>query len=344
MSVPTFAKVLEVYRGAWVADIISADAPTGSFELDERTWSGTVIPTGYVQDGSRYMARIVGGKGKLSTLIPFKNYAGGFSLAYIAREIIAAGGEVAGTVTAPARVSYYERQNGTVGQCLSALCDAGGLTWWVARDGSINVAATRSTVSAIDTEKAHQVGADADGGTTYDVVTADDVQPGMLANGKSVRAIYWRLSSKSLHAECMPVQPSIPDTRGASFYQKTYSAKVEQQHADGSVDVIANGAFKLANVPLLVGVVGRVTLQPGELVTVGWLGGSPSAPYAVPAQAGADSSQPAALKGDSVEILLPPFSFVGTVNGLPATGMMTALTGQTLGTITGPCSQRTKLQ
>lgn len=339
MSIPTLAKVIEIYRGTWVADITTADVPTGVFDMGERTWTGTVIPQGYIQDGSRYHARIVGGAGKLGTALREQEYRGAVTIAQVARDILTACGEKAGTIDGKQTVSYYERSNGTAGECLNELCDATGLVWWVDRDGLVNLTAARTTVAAIDPTKCPQIGADVDGSVTLNVVTADDVQPGMLAGDKAARALYWRLSSGALVVECSPIQPSIPDTRGATFYTKLYGGKVDKFNEDDTVDVIADARFRLTRVPLLPGVVMRTTLKPGERVVVGFLGANRSAPFAMPGQISGGAAKSLVLDGDTVTMLLPPFAFEGfitTPSGpLPATGVMTALTGQTLGTAMG---------
>lgn len=343
--IPTNCKVLEVERGAWVGDTTGADVPDGTFELGSRTWTGTVLTS--AKDGTNYHARIVGGKGKLGTQLPEKPYLGSIRLETVAADIIRECGEVAGSIASATVVPSYERARGTAGQALNELCDAGGLVWWVSRDGRVNVATGRPTASAFDATKVQQTGADVDGAVTLNVETADDVQPGMLSGSSVIRAIYWRLSSRELVAECSPFQPALPDSRGKEFYLKTYSAKVHQQNADGSVDVIANGLFSMNRVPLLAGLPGvAVTVKPGELVAVGFLGGNRSTPYAMGFGQLAAAAAQLALNGDTVTMLLPPFALTGTalIGGVPTaiTGVMTALTGQTLGTITGPSSARTK--
>jgi hypothetical protein len=101
--------------------------------------------------------------------------------------------------------------------------------------------------------------------------------------------------------------------------------------------------------------------RPGTIVLVGFQGGDPAAPfiahYIEPVlradeaetpqtplefeldaeneiRVGADATQEAARKADTVTVLLPPATFVGTINGLPASGMVIWSPGQTTGTIT----------
>jgi hypothetical protein len=137
---------------------------------------------------------------------------------------------------------------------------------------------------------------------------------------------------------------TFPDQRDR-FYERTYSAKVSKQRGDGSVDVIVAGRYELSNIPLLAGWPGsRITVKPGELVSVGFFNGNRSQPYAVAAEQGG-AGQPVALMGDAVSVMLPPFSVTGLMNGVtPFTGVMIAVPPQTLGKITGPCSTRVKTE
>ncbi len=342
--IPIYCKVLEVYRGTWVADTTTTEVPDGTFEMGDLTWHGTVAHTGYVKDGARFYARIVGGKGRLSAQVVEKNYVGSVPHARIARDIIAACGETLGVVDLKTNAAYYERARGTAGQLLNQLCDQAGATWWVDREGKVNVSLARSPVTAVDTDKSFQIGADIDGTTVYDAGAANLITPGMTANGKTIRSIYWVFSPDSFTAECAPNQPSVPDGRGREFYLKQYQAKVDKQNGDKSVDVIADGKFSLSSVPLLPGIVGTPTMNPGDLVVVGWLGGSPSSPYAIPAQQAGDDAKPVSLLGDSVLFTFPPMAVTGTLSGAPFTGVIAALIPQAIGITQGPGSQRLKLE
>lgn len=342
--IPIHCKILEVYRGTWVADTTTTEIPTGEFEFGEMTWKGTVAPTGFVQDGARYYARIVGGKGRLGAEVVEKNYTVSAPFARVARDIIVACGETVGSITLTNSAAYYERARGTAGQALNDLCDQAGAVWWVGRDGTVNVAPARTDTAAVDTDKAFQIGADIDGATIFDVINASDVLPGRTANGKTIRAIHWSLTPDSLVAECSPSQPSIPDGRGREFYLKQYQAKVSKQNGDKSVDVIADGKFSLSSVPLLPGIVGTPTMKGGDLVVVGWLGGQPSTPYAIPAQQAGDNAKPVSLVGDSVLFSMPPMVVSGTLSGAPFTGVLSALLPQAIGSVQGPGSQRLKLE
>jgi hypothetical protein len=65
----------------------------------------------------------------------------------------------------------------------------------------------------------------------------------------------------------------------------------------------------------------------------GYLGqhGSANAPIEI----GSGQLSGAARQGDSVEVLIPPAVFTGTINGQPATGVVTWALPKAIGTITG---------
>jgi hypothetical protein len=341
--IPVSALIEEPARGTWVADTVTIEQPTGVFEVGEATWTGSIAPPGAVLDGSRYRCRIVGGKGKLGNQLRERNYNGPVAYSRVAQDIIKDAGELAGSITVQGQAGYYERVPGmTAGQSLTELCAAAGCTWWVGRDGLVNVAASRDA-STVDELNANRIAYDADGTVVLNETHAADVTPGQTLDGKAITALRWSLTPERLTVECAFSSLFFPDQRDR-FYERTYSAKVHQQNADGTVDVIANGLFAMNKVKLLSGWPGsRITVKPGELVSVGFFNGNRSQPYAVAGEQGGDG-RPVALLDDAVSVALPPFTFVGTVSGAPASGVMTALVAQTLGKVIGPGSQRIKTE
>lgn len=341
---PINATVEEPARGTWVADVVTIEKPTGSFELGEQTWTGTVSADGFVLDGSRYRCRVIGGKGKLATKLREKNYSGAVAWVRIAQDILRDAGEAPGALVVDGQAAYYQRSNGTAGEALSELCDASGATWWVSRDGLVQFARSRPT-SVVTETNAQRIALDVDGTVVFNSQVADEINPGQSVDGRVITALRWELTPDRITVECgIVARPaSFPD----SFYLRMYEAKVDKQNGDGTVDVIANGLFFMAKVRLLSGLPGsRVTVKPGEIVAVGFLNGNRSKPYAQCFTQLDSGGKELALNADVVTMLLPPFAFLGTavIGGVPSPvqGVMTALTGQTLGTITGPGSTRTK--
>ncbi len=347
MSIPISALIDEPLQGAWVASVTMVEEITGSFELGETTWVGTAASPGPILDGARWRATIVGGAGKLGSQVLEKNYSGGIAFATVAADILRDCGESPGTLQVPGQARYYERARQTAGQALTELAAAAGAVWWVGRDGLVSMAPARSS-AVLNEADLHRVAFDADGTIVLNALKSSDVLPGMTIDAKKIAALRWSLSPQRLTVDCAFSQIVLPDAQDR-FYERTYSAKVHQQNGDGTVDVIANGLFELNRIPLLSGVPGsRITMKPGELVAVGFFGGNRSQPYAVAALQSDSGGSAAALNGDTVTMLLPPFAFVGSavIGGVPSpvTGVMTALVGQTLGTVTGPSSTRLKLE
>jgi hypothetical protein len=132
-----------------------------------------------------------------------------------------------------------------------------------------------------------------------------------------------------------------------------YRYRVVTMGGDGRCDLQAvrkqAGLPDLRNVSQWPGVPGAyLTLALGAEVIVQFVDADPAQPlitnYAgpgtggfVPTQIviGGDTGQPAARQGDSVQVLIPPAQFVGTINGLPATGVVSWLAPTADGTITG---------
>lgn len=132
-----------------------------------------------------------------------------------------------------------------------------------------------------------------------------------------------------------------------------YRYRVVTMNSDGRCDLQAvrkqAGLPDLRAVSQWPGVPGAYpTLTLGAEVLVQFIDADPGQPlitnYIGPGGAGftpqqliigGDVGLPAARQGDSVQVLIPPAQFVGTVNGLPATGVVSWLVPTADGTITG---------
>jgi hypothetical protein len=284
----------------------------------------------------------VGGAGKLGGLLSEKNYDGGTPWATIARDIIREAGERAGTLGFSGMASYYERARASAGEALGALCDACGATWWVDRTGAVQFEAKRPA-GTVDETKLARDALDVDGSVTYVVQQLASVLPGQVFDGKTIAHLRWILDPQRLIVECSPLLANIDPPKSDDFYRLTYEAKVDSQNANGSVNVIVNERFFMRNVRLLAGLPGtKVTVNPGETVAVGFLGGSRSKPFAQCFAQDTEASKAMGLVEDAVEFVLPPFTFVGSLAGSPITGVMTAVIPKTLGKVVGPGSTRTK--
>lgn len=132
-----------------------------------------------------------------------------------------------------------------------------------------------------------------------------------------------------------------------------YRYRVVTMNGDGRCDLQSvrkqTGLPDLRSVAQWPGLPGSYpTLALGTEVLVQFVDSDPAQPlitsYVGPGGAGfvpqqvvigGDTGLPAARQGDSVQVLLPPAQFAGTINGLPATGVVSWLAPTADGEITG---------
>lgn len=265
------ASIEEHERGAWVAELVTTTTYEGSFIAGGSTWVGTIV--GIPQKvGGRYKTTVVGGKGKLSLPIKERFYKGGASIATIFRDML--NGEQ-GQTSLTARAPTYQRQAGKLGEALDYLSDTYGVIWWVDRDGTLRLEKTRE-----NGEITHGVvlERDVDTSVTLSVAKAEGIIPGKAFEGRIIRHVRWLLSPQSLRAELSFKAYEIPLV--GVDYLKKYSAVVERQNADGSLDLVVNGRFGLTNVKWFSSIPANVQINQGDIVTVGFWAGDPRQPYA----------------------------------------------------------------
>jgi hypothetical protein len=303
------ATVEEVFSGSWVADTVDIAPPTGAFNLAGSDWAGAVLDQS--KDGGRYYARIVGGAGKLATQLADRWYNGTALADTIAADMVAEAGETLGTSALGTSADSWQRKAGTLGECLSQLVATLGGIWWVGRDGKVNLGPSRAgsdipvttvTVSSTDVDGSLVVSPNAG---------LDGITPGAQWQGKIVKHVRWSLTPGNLSAAlAFHELPSPPLTFD---YFRTYSAKVDAQNGDGSLNVIVDAKFAVSNVKWLSGVPAKVTINGGDSITLGWLGGDPRYPYTM-GLAMTDGTKAAAGKGDTVDIgyLVCPILGAGT--------------------------------
>lgn len=130
-------------------------------------------------------------------------------------------------------------------------------------------------------------------------------------------------------------------------YHKHYVCTVQSQHANGLLDVLPDDetirGTGLSSIPIRHGLPGcTIEVAAGASLLLGFENGDPSKPYCALWESGlanviridiGENPADVARKGDTVEVLLPPAVFSGTIGGSPATGMLTFPTNKTLGTI-----------
>lgn len=302
------AAVIEEYEsGAWVADITDLNPYVGSFVLGNDTWVGASVSE--VIESGKYLNKIVGGAGGLATLLADAQYDGNVSLQAAVSQICAGAGEAMGAVQAGVFLTSYYRLRGTAAQALDRMADTKQLKWWIDRTGLINMRAARLP-------SAEAVGVF--GPTSRDdsviVTNPEIVQLGGTINGQVIRHIRWEYTATSFRAVCYFVPFLWRSPAEASIYAAQYSAAVESVNGNGSINVIAAGRFGVKNVPLYAGIPGaKITVKPGELVTLGFFGGDPQAPFAVADGQNLAATKKVARTQDTVDV--GSFTFVAGALG-----------------------------
>ena len=308
------ATIEEMLRGAWVADTVDTAAPTGEFTTaDGVGWSGAVFSQSL--DGGRYYARIVGGKGKLATVLPDKWYNGTSLIDQIVSDAIAEAGEVLGTSDLGTRVDSWMRKSATLGETLSQIAATMGAIWWVSRDGKVNMSSTRSGVD-VPENAVNVTSSDVDGSVFLNPFPAAPViAPAGTWKGATIRHVRWVQVPENLTATLLFHELDSPPLTWD--YLRTYSAKVDRQNSDGSIDVIADSRFAVTNVKWLAGLPGKIVVNGGDEVTIGWLGGDPRTPVAWGLKMGTDGKA-AARVDDTVDCGYLVFPLQGTGTGTVA--------------------------
>lgn len=124
-----------------------------------------------------------------------------------------------------------------------------------------------------------------------------------------------------------------------TLYHVKYSATVERQHDDGTVDILPDServrGTGLSGVRIRHGIPGvDVRVKVGSSVLLGFEDGDPERPYVSLWERGSIDSisfdggnRPIARQGDPVSVFWPPGAAVtGTISGLPFTGTITLAT------------------
>lgn len=200
------ALVTEPLVGRWVANVEVAseveptDPVTLSFEGGEVELVGA-IHRGGVESG-RWLGRIVGGTGGLSTTLTAQAYRA-MPFSTILSAIMADTGETLSTTSTSLLTRYapyWHRVSGRSAlESLASLAEAVELTWRVLRDGTVWIGA--ETWPALDCQWS-QVHALPDLGMA-EIAPAGGplVRPGVTWDGQHVGAVVTRLESGSLRQE-----------------------------------------------------------------------------------------------------------------------------------------------
>lgn len=280
------AQVHEPATARWWADVEVSGTGTATLsgaatvEILDGSWSGTVVSSAV--NGDRVQARVVGGTNGLVSTVPHKQYLGSTTVQRIVSDLMSECGEVLDVNGSDAAalatvVPHWERVSTRAGDALNALLSRTGTTWSMSRAGGVRVGrpgyAAASTPGPVLSD---------DGSAGILICAADAIAaaPGTTVEGHAIDRVVWDLTGAQLRAE-LYYGGSAPATTRALEERATVTAGVNSQDADGSLEVIAAGAYGLAGVPLYPGLPGAsALLQPGARVLVAYASGDPRQPVA----------------------------------------------------------------
>lgn len=321
--------------------------------------------------GNQRKLRVVAGAGGWGRLLTAKGYHNdaGVKARDVAADVVRLVGEKLGTfVPAAERLGVdFVRQAIPAATVLEQVIGL-NVAWWVDYQGSTNVGPratsalgagdyevlafdprSRVATLAVDNPLAVTIGSVIS--ERLDAPqTVRDLE--LRVDGSELRVMAWCGGGASEAGRLTQLLRTIARHSTAGRIYGKFRYRVVRMAGDGRVELQA--VRKAAGMPDILpvsqwpGVAGtHAELSPGAEVLVEFVEGDPTMPvvthYAgkggvgfVPAHLtiGGDVGLPAARQGDTVEVLLPPAQFAGTINALPATGVVTWLAPTADGTIT----------
>lgn len=334
--------------GAWHGDVeaeLEADlSALVTLVIDGETFVGTSLPGRSGPNGARMVARIVGGKGGLSTELSAQGYesAAGVRVSAILGDILRATGETlsstADTATLSRRLPRWHRSAGPASHALVQLADAVGADWRVLADGSVWIGPATWPEQTVE-----HVLEDEDWarGCLYIAPEKPDLRPGVTFLGQQIETVTHRVNRDGF----LRTEAHITSLRSAFArmmgrirrdvdYSRMYRCRVATQHADGTLQLVPDDdkmkGRGLDKVRIRLGLPGfRVEVPEGSYCMLGFDGGDPEEPYA-----GLWDSESAVTKvtfegaesnisriGDQVDIYMPDvLPVTGTVDGLAFVG------------------------
>lgn len=279
------AHIAEPESGLWWAElqVTGAEPLAGpvDIEIDGVTWTGAARSS--ANDGGRQRALVMGGNDALGTVIPDRQHQGGTTLGTVAGDLLRDAGEVLATAgqgsdaaaLAVALPSWQRLRETAIG-ALDTLARTAGVRWRMLRSGLVAILApasypaTAATVRVLADDSAAEV--------LTVAVDAPTIEPGQTIGGKRVRRIEWTLTGDSLRGACYYGTVASPATLE---HRSIWTAGIDSQNSDGSLDLIAAARYGLKGVPFFSGLPGvRVEPKPGASVLGGYAQGDPRAPVA----------------------------------------------------------------
>lgn len=365
------------YAGPWYVEAHMVDdgpLPTPCVvQLGQTLLSGTPIADHDGVYGGRRRVRIQGGAGGWGTSIPAHSYHndGGVRAQLVAADAARACGETLGDF-APARLRLgvdYVRDAGLASAALIAAA-GDGVAWWVGYDGVTVVGPHPTTTPDVTaysvleydpSERIATLTADDAGTIRVGAVINQDDATGTVRElsvtfegDGAMRVTAWLGGDGQSGGQLAGLITAITEHVVSRRLYGHYRYRVVRQRGDGRLDLqaVSFGLPDLSYVTVWPGVSGaHATVTPGGLVLVVFADGDRAqplvthvAPYGAPGFApaeltlGGNTGAPCARLGDTVEVVLPPMTLVGTLTTpggpLPITGVVSPTLPNAVGTIT----------
>jgi hypothetical protein len=285
--------------GAWHADIEAEpelDVSEGvEIEVDGVTFVGTAIPGRHGVNGTRYVAKIVGGAGGLSQELPAKSYehAQGVKVRAILEDILRSCGETlsatAETATLETKLPRWSRIKSTAARQILKLADELGCSWRVLADGTVWVGQETWPETTVEHVLEDE---DWERGRISIAPESPSLTPGITFLEQRIETVYHTVDGEGrLRTDCMiegkdsTFKSFLKRLRKDIDYSRLYRCRVVSQNADLTVqlepdsDVVKGRG--LDKVPIRCDLPGAIIrVSKGARCMFGFNGGDPSDPFA----------------------------------------------------------------
>lgn len=284
--------------GVWHADVeAEAEADLSgavTFEIDGETFVGTSLPGRSGLNGSRMVARVVGGAGGLSTELPAQSYesAAGVRVSAILGHILRATGETLSETSEQAildkRLPRWHRSAGPASRALVQLADAAGADWRVLADGTVWIGSATWPEQTVE-----HVLEDEDWVSGCLTIAPDkpDLRPGVTFLGVQIETVEHRVNKEGFlrtEAHVSSLRSAFSKMMGRIKrdvdYSRVYRCRVSTQNADGSLQLVPDDdkmkGRGLDKVPIWLGLPGFVVnVSAGAQCLLAFMNGRPDQPF-----------------------------------------------------------------
>jgi len=334
----------------YTVEIDADDAPAGACEIafsSGPTFRGTIARAAAFE--GRVELVVCGGSGGLSLEPELAVDVTGAG--YTGTPIVVEGALVLGDILATSgdelspdvdmtglTLPRWQRVADYAGRAVSLLARAWGISWRVRADGLLWIGAETWPAYADESNVIEQGdAADVAEVSAALVVDRPDIAPGQTVGGRRIERVLYTLSGDALRARLTYQTSQRGGSLGsalraalgeqAGLYSGTHLARVVQQRADGTLDLIPDtkaigGATGINRVPLRLGLAtAHQTIKPGAVVALRFATssvfplGDPRLPFAETFADDATADRPIARKGDKVPIATLYTSLLGPPTG-----------------------------